>query len=306
MKKDWKERALTLAKSGISGREIGRRLKLPKSTVNSFLKKYRKQLDTGTKPKVLLLDIELFPMEAYIWSLWQDRVGLNMLKTDWSVLSYAAKWLDEDKVFYEDVEGQKNLRDDKKILKGVWKLLDEADIVIGHNSISFDIKKLNSRFALNGMGPPSTFRQIDTMRVSKKVFSHTSNKLQYLTDKYCKTYKKLKHGKFPGFELWEECLKGNKEAFKEMKKYNKYDVLSLEELYKILIPWDTSINFGVYDDGKHTCSCGSQEFSKNGYHYTNSAKYQRHKCKECGAEYRDKTNLLSKEKKKKAKVGTRR
>ena len=209
-------------------------------------------------PKVLLFDIELFPMEAYIWSIWQDRVGLEMLKTDWSVLSYAAKWLDGDEIFYEDVQGQRDLRDDSKVLKGIWKLLDECDIAVGHNSASFDVKKLNARFAQNGMKPPSTYRQLDTKKMAKKAFSHTSNKLSYLTDKYCAEFKKLSHGKFPGFSLWRECLEGNPEAFKELKKYNEYDVLSLEELFKKLLPWDSSINFSIYNESNEPiCTRGS-------------------------------------------------
>lgn len=59
-----------------------------------------------------------------------------------------------------------------------------------------------------------------------------------MTDKFCKKYKKLKHKKFPGHELWKECLKGNKEAWNEMRKYNIHDVLATEELYNVLKQWD--------------------------------------------------------------------
>ena len=83
-----------------------------------------------------------------------------------------------------------------------------------------------------------------------------------------------------------------------MKKYNKLDVTSLEELYHKLIPWDNSINFNLYNDAPtNACKCGNATLSRNGFAYTPAGKYQRYKCKKCGAEVRDKKNLFSKEKK---------
>jgi hypothetical protein len=136
------------------------------------------------------------------------------------------------------------------------------------------------------------------------VFGFTSNKVEYMTDKLCTKYKKLKHTKFPGHEMWTQCLAGNLEAWKEMELYNKYDVLALEELYNILIPWDNSLNFNLYhDEEDHVCKCGSTDFIKNGFYYTSSGKFQKHKCKSCGAEHRDKQNLFSKEKRASLKMG---
>lgn len=109
-------------------------------------------------------------------------------------------------------------------------MLDEAEIVITQNGKKFDQKKLNARFILNGFQPPSSYKHIDTLCIARKHFGFTSNKLSQLTDKLCKKYKKLSHNNFPGFELWQECIKGNIEAWNEMEKYNRQDVLSLEEL----------------------------------------------------------------------------
>jgi len=252
------------------------------------------------KPKVLLVDIETAPILGYVWGLWENNLGLNQIKADWHILAWAAKWLGDpaSNIMYQDQRKAKNIEDDKQLLKGIWKLLDEADVIITQNGISFDIKKLNARFILNGMQPPSSFKHIDTKRIASKKFAFTSNKLEYMTDKLCTKYKKLKHNKFSGFELWSECLKGNLKAWDEMKKYNIYDVLSLEELYYKLQPWDSSINFNVYSDElTNVCACGSTNFQKNGFKYTGVGKYQRYKCLECGSEAKDRTNLLSKEKK---------
>lgn len=258
-------------------------------------------------PKVLLIDIETAPIIADVWGLWENNVSLNQIIKDWHVLSWSAKWLDSDKIMYMDQRNEKNIENDKEILKGIWKLLDEADIVIGHNSKQFDVKKLNSRFIIHGMQPPSSFKQIDTLSIAKKYFNFTSNKLEYLTKKLCKKYKKLSHKQFPGHELWTECLKNNKKAWKEMEKYNKYDVLALEELYHILKAWDTSINFNLYsNDTEHVCKCGSHSLQRYGFAYTSVGRYQRYKCKQCGAESRDSKNLFSLEKRRTLKRSTTR
>lgn len=249
-------------------------------------------------PKILVLDIETSPILGYVWGLFDQNVGLNQINKDWHVLSFAAKWLGEKKIFYMDQRNEKNIENDKKLLVAVWKLLDEADIVLTQNGVRFDIKKLNARFVLNGMQPPSSFKNIDTLKIAKKNFAFTSNKLEYMTKQLCTKYKKLTRGKFSGFELWRQCLAGNAAAWKEMEKYNKNDILSLEELYGKLQAWDNSINFNIYNDEvtEHICRCGSKEHIKKGYRYTTVGKYQRYKCLKCGAESQDKVNLLSKEK----------
>ena len=253
------------------------------------------------QPKVLILDIETAPLLGYVWSLWNNDLGLNQVKEDWCVLSWAAKWLGapEDEVIYRDQRDKADMEDDSEILGELWHLLDECDILITQNGIKFDSKKLNSRFIIHGFEPPSTYKQIDTLVIAKKNFAFTSNKLAYMTDKLCTKYKKLDHGKFAGMNLWTECLKGNMEAWEEMELYNKYDILSLEELYLKMAPWDRTINFNLYhDEIDYICKCGSQEFRKSGFHYTAAGKYQKYKCKSCGHESRDTENLLSKAKRK--------
>lgn len=250
-----------------------------------------------SKAKVLLVDIETAPMLGYVWSLWENNVALNQLFKDWHLLSWSAKWLGDPpgKTMYMDQRHVKDIQNDRKLLEAIWKLLDEADVIITQNGKSFDQKKLNARFVMHGMQPPSSFKHIDTKIIASKHFAFTSNKLEYMTDRLCTKYKKLKPNKFPGFTMWVECLNGNLAAWKEMEKYNKYDVLSLEELYYKLIPWDNTIDFSLYtDDLTPVCSCGSKEFKSNGYAYTSTGKFQRYKCKKCGSETRSRTNLLSK------------
>jgi hypothetical protein len=254
----------------------------------------KKQKKVPKGVKILVFDIETAPVVAYVWSLWDQTVGLNQIVSDWHILSWAAKWLHEDKVMYMDQRNSPSIENDKDLLKGIWKLLDEADIVITQNGKSFDSKKLNARFILNGFDPPSAYRHIDTKIIASKNFAFTSNKLEYMSNKLCTKNKKLKKRKFEGFELWKQCLANNKAAWKEMEIYNKADVLATEELFYKLEPWGRYINYAIYSFNDNECVCGKPNFMKNGFYYTNASKFQKYRCRTCGAERRDSKNLIPK------------
>lgn len=301
---------IKLQSEGLSSYKISDLTDIPARTISDFLAKntwkdwWKYAEDVGdievTKPnvKILLFDIETAPCAGAVWGLWQNNVSLNQLERDWYVLSYSAKWKHSDEIIYEDKSKSWDTEDDSELLKGIWALLDEADIVVGQNSKRFDEKKLNARFIINGMKPPSSYRSVDTLEIAKRHFGFTSNKLEYMTHKLCKKYKKLNHGKFAGYELWKQCLKGNPAAWEEMQEYNSFDVLSLEELYDILKPWyKAHPNLNLYDGSlENKCTCGNDEFIHSGYHYTNLSKYDKFQCTDCGAEVRGKVNLLTKEK----------
>lgn len=231
------------------------------------------------QPKVLVFDIETSPITAYVWGLKDQNISLGQIIQDWKVLAWGAKWLGQSSVLYQDVRRIS----EKTLLKGIWKLLDEADIVITQNGKSFDSRKLNARFISYGMLPPRPYKHIDTYLLAKGAADFTSNKLEYLTEKLCKKYKKTSHAKFPGMSLWKECLKGNSKAWDEMKVYNTLDVLSTEELYNVIRAWGPK-NMPVMFRSASTCAvCGSNA-QRRGYELIGKTKVQRIQCKNpsCG------------------------
>ena len=283
---------------GCTHRDIASRVGCSASTVHYVIERNKKVMTKKNGPRILVFDIETAPNVAYTWGMWQQNIGLNQFVNDWYVLSWSAKWMGEDEVMYQDKSDSWQDQDDSLILAGIWSLLDEADFVVTQNGKKFDSKKLNASFVLNCFNTPRSYNHIDTLLIAKRHFGFTSNKLEYMTDKLCKRYKKLKHAKFAGMELWTECLKGNKEAWDEMEEYNRYDVLSLEELVFILAPWSNQIpNLDLYyEDEENHCFCGSTEFEPSGFAYTNLSKFAKHTCTNCGAEKRSKVNLLPKTK----------
>ena len=303
-----KETVLSLLRAGHSQSGISKELCIPISTLNDFLRKWSwkewwEEKEKLMQPddqsaKLLLLDIETAPILGNVWGLFNCDVGLNQIERDWYILSWSAKWLHEDEVMYQDKSESWDDEEDGPLLEEIHSLMNEADFIIAHNGKRFDAKKLNARFIINGYKPPSNYKVIDTCIEARKHFGFTSNKLEYLTDRLCTRYKKLKHGKFPGFLLWKECLRGNQEAWAEMEEYNINDVLSLEELYINLLPWMRGHpSLDVWrEDLMNVCACGSDCFVRNGYYFTNLSKFDKFTCEACGAEKRGRVNLLPKEK----------
>jgi len=244
---------------------------------------------------ILTIDIESAPLESYTWGLWDQNIALNQIKTEWSILSYAAKFLGNKEVFFNHTGGRgaKKVRDDKPLMKELWTLLDQADIVVAQNGIRFDIKKINARLIQNGFGPYSPVRVVDTLSVAKRHFGFTSNKLEWQS-RYLTDSPKSQHKKFPGFELWVECLNDNPAAWAEMKKYNVQDVVATEKLYLKQRPWIVNHpNMSAYCDGDVCPKCGGDHLQSRGFTYLQQGKYQRYQCRECGGWSRDKTNLLT-------------
>ncbi len=215
-------------------------------------------------------------------------------------MSWSANWEGSDEIIYRDNRKAKDSDNDSGLMDELWDLYDQADIVIGHNVKKFDNKRIRSRMIKHGKKPMASCRVIDTLEIVKNLFDATSNKLEFWAEFLEVPFKKLKHNKFPGHLLWVECLKGNLDAWDEMQRYNKQDVLVLKAVYERLKPYDKRINFNVYHDSVHNiCSCGSTEFKKHPkFHYTNAGKYDRFICVDCGKEHLGKTNLLTIEKRK--------
>lgn len=293
---DWRTNAIAMSNEGWSWRKISELLKVPKSTVSDFLRKQSPRPESKhSVPRILLIDIETAPIIGAVWQLWNNNVGLNQIVSDWHVLSFCAKWYGDDEIFYKDQRGAKNIENDKDILGTLHSLMDESDFIIGHNVRKFDNRKINARFILNGFRRPSPYRMIDTYEIARQEFGFTSNRLEYLADKLG-TKKKSKHSKYPGYQLWAECLKGNIDAFQEMEEYNKMDVIVLEEIFEILAPWYSKLpNLDIYKLDVYN----PDEWVPDGFHYTNVSKFQRYRNVITGQYKRGRTNLLDKHERKK-------
>jgi DNA polymerase elongation subunit (family B) len=235
--------------------------------------------------RVLLLDIETAPNTAYVWRLFKENIPLARLMETSYVMCWAAKWLDEEEVFFDSVYHSSM----HEMLTSIHDLLDRADVVVHFNGKSFDIPTLNKEFLINGIPPPAPYKQVDLMLVAKDKFRFVSNKLDHIAGQLGVGQK---HD--TSFELWVGCMNKDPEAWTVMKQYNIQDVRLLEEVYNQFIPWITKgPNMAVYADGAPVCpNCGSVHVNQRGFAYTTVGKFQRYQCKDCGTWSRNGINLI--------------
>ena len=237
------------------------------------------------KQKILLFDIETAPNLALVWGHYEQNV--LAYEREWYMMSFSAKWLDKKKMITKGLPDyktyKKNPENDKELVKELWELFDEADIIIAHNGDKFDIKKANARFVNHKMLPPSPYKTIDTLKVARRYFSFNSNKLTDL-GVHLGLGKKIDTG---GFQLWRDCMAGKMTAWKKMLDYNKQDVVLLEKIYLELRNWMTNHpNLGLFVENNVCPNCANTQLQKRGFGYTRVSKYQRYQCvgdKGCGA-----------------------
>ncbi len=232
--------------------------------------------------RILCLDIEASPITSYTWGLFKQNVGLNQIKTDWSILAWAAKWVGDppSKTIYRDNRKNRVLSDDKALVKELAALIEQADGLVTQNGKAFDLKKIRARAVIHKLRPIRTPDHTDILRETRKVFRFTSHKLAYMTGVLNSKYKKLEHKEYPGFELWSAILSGDKKAWAVMQKYCIHDVLSTEETYLAIRKWIKDP--ALY--GKEPCRhCGGRSFISLGWRSTQQGIYRRLNCKLCGA-----------------------
>lgn len=254
------------------------------------------------RPRIGIIDIETAPVQAAVWGLFDQNVGLNQIETEWTILSFAFKPLGESRksVEYLDTSDRPDPRDDGALCARLWEILHEYDFLIAQNGKRFDLRKIRARLIMLGFPPHSPVKVIDTMLMARQVAAFTSNKLEWLSA-YLSKVPKNKHREFPGYELWAECLKGNPRAWRAMKRYNIPDIESCEQVYLKLRPWVAGHpNVAVFtEDEQVACPvCAGTKMREEGYAYTNTGQFQRYHCQSCGAWSRSRYTLNSKGKRK--------
>jgi hypothetical protein len=278
----WKSQAPLFGKL-VENTKDGYKTKFENSSPKLHPERLAKLIPDSKHVKILLIDVETAPLKAFTWGMWKQNVAVSQLISDFFIISWAAKWLDENEVVGACITPEEALKeDDYSIMKDLWELIDQADIVIGHNGNKFDIPKINTRFVVHGFNPPSSYKIIDTRLVAKNQFGFSSNKLQHLANSFGI------EGKYDtDFELWKKCLEGDEESLNYMLEYNMHDVEVLEEVYLKLRPYiKNHPNLDIYNNDltPHCSLCGSNKLKliPDKYFYTQAVEYQLYRCEDCG------------------------
>jgi len=83
--------------------------------------------------------------------------------------------------------------------------------------------------------------------------------------------------------MWLDVMDGNKKAQKLMETYNKQDVVLLEKVYDIVLPWIANHPNRSHYSGSAVCpNCGSKHLQHRGFTITAVGRQQRFQCQDCG------------------------
>lgn len=233
-------------------------------------------------PKILFIDIETYPNLVWAWDsqLWSGHISIDQIEEPGGILCVAAKWYGQDEVifFSKWKHGEEVMKDE------VWKLMNEADIIVHYYGSRFDVPWLNSVFWAAGDFPPAPFTQVDLKLAVAKRFKLPSNKLQFVSQVLGLDGKE----EHEGFRLWLKVMKGDRDAEKRMKSYNERDTVLLEECYESLLPWlPTHPHRHLYSGTGGCPRCGHEDTMVDaGFAYTKVSKYPQFRCTACGSVFR--------------------
>jgi len=235
------------------------------------------------EPKILYIDIETAPNTVYTWDLYEQN-AIRVVR-DWYVLMVGFRWAHKGKTQCYTLPDfklyKKDHKNDRDLINAVWDLFNEADVIVAHNGDRFDIRKLNARFLVHGLTPPSPYKTADTKKIAKAVAGFSSNKLDDLARQLG-----LKRKKDPGnFDTWEGCMAFplHRPSWKHMKEYCMQDVDVLYDVHQVLKSWARTFpNLGniVGEDG--LCPrCASDKLQKRGIGPVGGGVAQRYQCMKC-------------------------
>lgn len=219
-------------------------------------------------------------MLAWTYDLWNTNV--IRVERHSHIMCFAAQWYGEKQVrVVAQPDFPKAYKadpyDDLEVVRELWNLLDEADIVVAHNAKGFDNKVSAARFLAHGMKPPSPYKTVDTLTVARSKFKFPSNALAKLAEQLefgSKT--KEHHG-----VLWHSCVNGCEKSWAKMKRYCKQDVVLLRQLYELELPY-ISNHPSVVMEGEACPKCGSTRLQSRGLCTVATGTYRRFQCQECG------------------------
>lgn len=184
-------------------------------------------------PKVLVFDIEVSQEIFKSWRTGRQYLRWQQVQASWYVISWAAKWLFSDESFTGCVTSKEAIaRDDKRVVSGIWKMMDDADYVITQNGDRFDIRKLNWRFLKHGLPPNNRYTSIDILKKNRQVFGADSLALDSIAQEL--GYSGKHH---TDIDLWNNCEAGDVKSLKAMTEYNRNDIFMTEDVYLHCRPW---------------------------------------------------------------------
>jgi hypothetical protein len=267
----------------------------------SLAEQYEARIVSEKPPAILTVDIERLPgwakhqhrgltVEGPFWDLnsWKHTIGYRLPPASvvrWPRTICAAwRWYGNKRVEFaaEWDEGGR-----EAFLRKVWDAYDAAEIVYGHNVDAFDTKKLQGEWTLIGLGKPSPFTSVDTLKVARRALGFESNQLGALCERLGIPTKVDKYDP----DVAQAACDGDVKAQRRLRIYNQGDIVASEALVdriRGLIPGHPHI--GLYTGDEDCCGACGGKLEPSGFAPTAVTLYAAYRCTNCQAWYR-RTNI---------------
>jgi len=202
-----------------------------------------------------------------------------------AIICICYKWEKCDTVYSMTWDCEEPLKwDDSNMIRKFREVAKGADEIIAHNGNNFDLKWINTRCLMAGVGPMPIITPVDTLRMTRSKFRFQSNRLDYLSKRMGGD------GKLhTDFGLWVKTCLGDKKALREMVEYCKNDVVVVQDYHKWIQSFCNAESHAGAAMGRGRWTCphdGSENVTKNGSRHTSMGiKKWKMQCKDCNKNY---------------------
>lgn len=238
------------------------------------------------KPQILYYDIETSPLQAWIWRPGKQVVRHGQLvegMDKYGIICVTYCWNDGKPAKCIDW-GYKE-QDSLQVVEKFDQIIKQADITIGKNSDSFDVKHLNTQRMLAGLpGMPEWAMYTDDLQKQmKKHFYLPSYTLDYFSH-MLGFGGKIKMEMSDWIHIVMKTHGKGRVALQKMIDYGKKDVEDTRAIWEHCEKHFTpKFNSAILNNKKLSCrNCGSTEMHANGTRYLGTTKYQQFFCKAHG------------------------
>ena len=232
--------------------------------------------------RVLCLDLERIPAWTKPLPIWDmkgltyRRLSPDEIDTWGRTICLAYQWWGGPMQFI--AEWQDGGRDG--YLRGAKALLEEADVLVGHNSKGFDYPHLKGDLLMSKLGVPPEPKHVDTLLMARQHANWEANHLDTLTKRLGIPAKTDKYR----IATAMDAVNGDEKAQRKIERYNRGDVRAttgLAKEFRALWP----VNLGLFSDDptRPACpSCQKRNLQRRGFSVKAALRYPRYQCTDCG------------------------
>lgn len=233
--------------------------------------------------KILIADCERIPAWTKPLPFWTPRDLQKKYLTAKDVQSWgrticlAYRWYGQRQIHFI-AEWQDGGR--QAYLEKTKALLEECDVLSGHNSKDFDFPHLQGDLIMAELGGVPEPKHIDTLKIARQVGNWEMNNLGVLTDRLGIVSKNDKYR----IDMAMAAVAGDVKAQKRIERYNRGDVAASTALLKKFLPF-SRVNLGLFEDDPTlpVCpKCLSKKVQRRGYAVKSALRYPRLHCQSCG------------------------